>query len=253
MGALRCIWLLRKARQEWSSFYAHTMHRMPEYKHMPRVEINPVDWLGGTPLDDANRSGHGAPAALLVAAGGVDSQSERIQEDRKEHAERQKLREKEYGKERAAIDVFGKPEHRDLMDATQYLNRLKAQGELESLLDILPYQLKSAGKHIRLAGGEAFASSPSFKSRRGRKDLKSMWEQPTTGVLPALRQAADGVARWADLADHELCQRSKAPKLLAASKELMCTGPLGDRRAEMSRQVAMLGAIIEYATDVLSA
>jgi ankyrin repeat protein len=35
------------------------------------INVNPLDRLGGTPLDDANRHGHAVAVAMLEAAGGL--------------------------------------------------------------------------------------------------------------------------------------------------------------------------------------
>jgi vacuolar-type H+-ATPase subunit I/STV1 len=106
-------------------------HRMPGLTYVQAVEVNPVDTMGGTPLDDAIRHGRDVVERLLRKTGGVcfdDPEGMKEAREKQRNADKEKFKKKVIALANNA--VAKSKETRMVTDVSRYVDRLMSYTQL---------------------------------------------------------------------------------------------------------------------------
>lgn len=162
-------------------------HTMPDLPHARKVEVNPVDINGGTPLDDALRHGNDVVAMLLRQYGAVCAKEggEAMEEARRAQA---KYNKKRFDKDVVVVSnevLEGAREMRLVAPVGRYLEQLQ---EMET--GIVEFHREIASLvHVIIKTERAFkeAKQPTPSGRARRQVTQEDTREKLGDVIPQLQ------------------------------------------------------------------
>ena len=176
-------------------------HKSPEFCHLQPLELNPVDRMGCTPLDDAIRHSQKIVELLLRETGAVDKDSEEMKRVRERHEELQKQRLRDTAAATAESNIRGKSEDRDCKMFQELVAKLNSMTSLNTLEKMEP-KLEEL-KLLYAAGG--FLKTTKKTKKSSQKNIAAIQE--------CFRSiCADIQAEWTSVTSKRLTGISKIPR-----------------------------------------
>ena len=175
-------------------------HKTPELRHLQPLELNPIDRMGCTPLDDAIRHGRTIVVALLREVGALEGSSEEVQRFRERQNELQKQRLLDVATATAESNIQGKTEDRDRKMFQDLVAKLNSMTSLESLEKVKPKV-----EELRL-----------HYVARGFLNMKRKTRKSSARNIAAIQECCRSVstelqAEWASITSRPLTCISKIP------------------------------------------
>lgn len=210
---------------------------------MDPVDVNAVDCMGQTPLDDAIRHGNSLVAGLLADSGGIDSDSQGIQQVRERHAEAKKQRERAAAKAAAVDHVWGTPEDLDRAKAANFLGRLEAFSQI-------PQELCGIADGLLRGFEEAKAANQHNRARKQSKRGQASLGPSGDVLFEALESVAFRLSEWQSLlATSELQRSSRVPSIAVSPIEIL--NDISMHQMAVSNTLQKTSQVIEHIIDRL--